>query len=119
MTTFKNNLNKQLFQELDDRIAANLNGGTVSLYENDLDISNGGRRLDFNYGTDNLTAPIYNFNDLTSSIKITGDKNWNFYRDINRQSYLTTLEPGEYDLKDLEERGIPNDSISSLRISTT
>ncbi|BAY47999.1 hypothetical protein SAMD00079811_56180 [Scytonema sp. HK-05] len=108
--------NEQLFQELDNEVAATCSGGVAYLYENDgFNQGDSGRRLTFYEGTDDLR--IYNFNDETSSIKITGDKSWVFYPDINNQGAPVTLRPGEYNLSQLQQRGIRNDSISSLRRS--
>jgi hypothetical protein len=114
MTTFTNNLNEQLFQKLDDEIAATLSGGAAVLYEHG---DGGGRSPQFFEGTKNLGN--YNFNDKTSAIYISKDQRWAFYKDDEYRSYLTSLEGGNngrfYDYYDLIERGIPNDSITSLR----
>lgn len=111
-----NQLDAIALEELDDEVAATCSGGAAYLYENDgFNQGNPGRRLTFYEGTDWLGH--YNFNDKTSSIKITGDKSWVFYPDINNQGAPVTLRPGEYNLSQLQQRGIRNDSISSLRRS--
>jgi hypothetical protein len=114
MTTVANNLNEQLFQELNDDTAANLSGGAASLYENG-DFS--GRRLDFKTGTDNLGFDVHSFDNQTSAIKISEGEKWNFYDGKNQTKYLATLGPGSYNYYDLIAKGIPNDSITSLKIS--
>ncbi|MFB2937822.1 beta/gamma crystallin-related protein [Aerosakkonemataceae cyanobacterium BLCC-F154] len=98
------------FTELEDEVAATCSGGAAYLYQHD---GFQGRRLTFYEGTDNLR--YYNFNDETSSIKITGNKSWVFYQHINNQGKPVTLPPGEYNLYQLRQRGIQNDWISSLR----
>ncbi|MBN3943584.1 MAG: beta/gamma crystallin-related protein [Nostoc sp.] len=108
--------NEQLFQELDNEVAATCSGGIAYLYQNDfLNQGDPGRRLKFSEGTDDLR--IYNFNDQTSSIFIAGNESWVFYQDINKRGRAVTLTPGSYYLADLQRRGILNDSISSLRRS--
>ncbi|MDZ8035903.1 beta/gamma crystallin-related protein [Nostoc sp. DedSLP04] len=103
-------------EELDNEVAATCSGGAALLYQNDgFNQGNSGRRLRFFEGTDNLG--IYNFNDQTSSIRITGSRSWVFYPDINNQGRPVTLRPGEYNLSQLQQRGIRNDTISSLRRS--
>ncbi|MHC5939227.1 beta/gamma crystallin-related protein [Nostoc sp.] len=106
--------NEQLFQELDNEVAATCSGGAAYLYQNDgFNQGDPGRRLTFFEGSDDLG--YYNFNDETSSIKITGNKSWVFYQDINNKGTAVTLRPGEYNLSQLQQRGIQNDWISSLR----
>jgi Beta/Gamma crystallin len=53
------------------------------------------------------------FNDETSSIVVTGHKA-TFYEDINFGGAKWTLEPGRYDLAQLEAHGITNDTVSSF-----
>jgi Beta/Gamma crystallin len=116
MTNFTNNLNKQLFQELDDKVAANLSGGKAVLYEDSYkkgDFS--GRSPQFFIGTDDLG--YYNFDNKTSAIKISKGEKWNFYSGKNKTGKKTTLGAGSYDYYDLKEKGITNDSISSLKIA--
>ncbi|HEY9672053.1 MAG TPA: beta/gamma crystallin-related protein [Waterburya sp.] len=102
--------NEQLFQELENEVAATCSGGVAYLYQND---SFGGRRLQFFNRESDLRN--WDFNDKTSSIKIEGNERWTFSRDILFQGPSVTLGPGSYYLRDLQARGIPNDSISSLR----
>jgi hypothetical protein len=118
----KNNQHEQLFTELtaeseapaftelDDEVAASCSGGVAYLYEH---AGFQGRRLQFFNGADNLGA--WDFNDKTSSIQIVGNEQWTFYEHINREGKPVTLGPGEYSLYRLNQLGIRNDSISSLR----
>lgn len=103
-------------EELDNEVAATCSGGVAFLYQNDgFNQGDPGRRLRFSEGTDDLRT--YNFNDETSSIVITGNKSWVFYRDINNKGPAVTLRPGSYNLDQLRRRGIQNDWVSSLRRS--
>jgi hypothetical protein len=112
-----NNLNEQLFQEINDEIAANLSGGAAILYKNgEPDPRYGGRSLVFYEGTASL-GDYWDFENETSAIVITGNEKWNFYAKDNYNDYLATLGPGEYDSAELKDKGIPNNSLSSLRIS--
>ncbi len=104
--------NEQLFQELDNEVAATWSGGAAFLYQND---GFQGRKLTFYEGTDDLRR--YDFNDKTSSIEITGDKSWVFYQNIDNEGKAVTLSPGSYNLYQLQQKGISNDWISSLRRS--
>ncbi len=118
----KDNQNEQLFTELtaeseapaftelDDEVAASCSGGVVYLYQ---DAGFQGRRVQFFNGEDDLRR--WDFNDKTSSLKIVGNERWTFYRHINREGPAVTLGPGEYSLYRLNQLGIPNDSISSLK----
>lgn len=114
MTTISNNLNEQLFQELDNEIAENCNGGAAYLYEHD---GFRGRKLTFYQRTSNLRR--WGFNDKTSSIKITAREKWAFYKDVGYNKLLRVLDGGKYgksySLSTLRALGIPNDSISSLK----
>ncbi|WP_448265509.1 beta/gamma crystallin-related protein [Nostoc sp. DSM 114159] len=110
--------NEQLFQELDNEVAATCRGGSVYLYENDFlnggNGKRGGRVLKFSKGTDDLR--IYNFNDQTSSIYIDKNESWVFYQDINKGGHAVTLVgPISSYLDDLQRIGIQNDWISSLK----
>jgi hypothetical protein len=100
------------FQKLDDEVAATCSGGAAILYEHDGFL---GDTATFYEGSDWLGN--WNFNDKTSSIKITGNQSWVFYPHINTTGTPITLRPGEYNLSQLQARGIQNDSISSLRRS--
>lgn len=104
--------NEYLFQELDNEVAATCSGGAAYLYKHD---GFGGRKLTFHEGTDNLR--YYNFNDETSSIRITGNKSWVVYEDTNNRGKAVRLRPGAYNLYQLRQLGIKNDWISSLRRS--
>ncbi len=97
-------------EELDNEVAATCSGGVAYLYQ---DKGFQGRRLQFFNGENDLRK--WNFNDKTSSIKIVGNERWRFYRDINREGKAVTLGRGEYSLFRLQQLGIPNDSISSLK----
>ncbi|MEO0014634.1 MAG: Beta/Gamma crystallin [Cyanobacteriota bacterium] len=118
MTNFMNNLNEQLFQELDDEMAANLSGGKAVLYENS-DLS--GKSPQFFVDTPNLgnLGADFDFDGKTSAIYISPGEKWAFYNKANYKDYLTSLEGGTngrtYSLSSLEKKGIPNDSITSLR----
>jgi Beta/Gamma crystallin len=98
------------FQELDDEVAATCSGGVAYLYQ---DAGFQGRRLQFFNGETDLRK--WAFNDKTSSLIISGNERWRFYRDINFQGPSVTLGRGTYSLARLNQLGIPNDSISSLR----
>lgn len=116
MTTVANNLNGQLFQELNDEMAANLSGGFAYLYRRD---NFKGEVLKFDTGTDNLGKAPHYFDEETSSIKISKGQRWAFYENENYIGYLASLEGGtngrSYTYTDMIARGIPNDSITSLR----
>lgn len=109
-----NNLNEQLFQELDDTFAAWCNGGTLYLYE---DPGFKGRKIVC--GTKDFGCNIGDLNNKISSIKITGNEKWAFYKNDNYIDYLTSLQGGnpdrKYDVDDLIASGIPDNSISSFR----
>ncbi len=64
---------------------------------------------------DNLNAPDDNFfNDRTSSFVII-DGTWQFFRDWHFENPASNpFGPGLYDW--VENHGIPNDSISSVRL---
>lgn len=115
MTTLTNIQNEQLFQVLNDESAATYSGGEAFLFQV-INFNNfrwrldGKRDLYFEEGTDDLRR--YNFNDETSSIRIRSGI-WNFFKHTGRRGYLTTLSRGDYFW--VENVGIPNDSISSLR----
>jgi hypothetical protein len=102
--------NEQLFQELDNEVAATCSGGVAYLYQDDYFQ---GRRLQFFNRESDLRN--WDFNDKTSSIIIEGNEQWAFSRDILFQGSTVRLGPGRYTLRDLQARGIPNDSISSLK----
>jgi hypothetical protein len=110
-----NDLNKQLFQELDNEMAANLSGGVAVLYEN-ADLS--GRRVTLDNGSRNLKED-YNFDNETSAIYISPGERWAFYNYTYENDYLASL-PGEkgsgtiYGLSRLKEKGISDNSITSL-----
>jgi hypothetical protein len=102
--------NEQLFQELDNEVAATCSGGVAYLYQDD---NFKGRKLTFyNYGTDLRT---WDFNDKTSSLVIQGNEVWGFYRDRNYKGPSVALGSGTYTKSDLIAFGIPDNSISSLR----
>jgi hypothetical protein len=94
------NLNEQLFQELDDEIAANLSGGTAKLYENG---DGSGRSLSFKTGTKNFKD--YDFKTLY--IYISPGETWNFYTGVNYKGHKTTLKDGGHQY---------NDEIGSLKL---
>lgn len=102
--------NEKLFEQLDNEVAASCSGGVAYLYQDD---NFKGRELTFyNYGTD---LRQWDFNDKTSSLVIQGNERWRFYRNINYGGNYAELGSGTYRLWELQARGIPNDSISSLR----
>ncbi|MBE9214190.1 beta/gamma crystallin family protein [Plectonema cf. radiosum LEGE 06105] len=106
----KESHNEQLFQELGNEVAATCSGGVAYLYQND---GFGGRKLTFYEGTNDLRR--WGFNDQTSSIKIRGNERWTFYQNVGRTGKAVTLGKGDYNLYQLRQRGIANDSISSLK----
>ncbi len=73
---------------------------------------------DFQGGSGTFTTSVpnlvnFNLNDTISSLKIL-DGLWEFYRDVDFQnSYGVVLGPGDYSW--VEDVGIPNDDMSSLR----
>ncbi|WP_425525995.1 beta/gamma crystallin-related protein [Halotia branconii] len=93
-------------KELNDEVAATCSGGAVSLWR-DAGFQ-GGRR---NFPGSDATLVNNNFNDVTSSILITGNQRWKFYKDANFRGPSITLGPGRYARL---PRGF-NDSISSLK----
>ncbi|MEH2256163.1 beta/gamma crystallin-related protein [Nostoc sp.] len=94
-------------KELSDEVAATCGGGSASIYR---DINYKGGGIKYYNGDSNLVDN--NFNDETSSIIITGNERWKFYRDINFTGPSVTLGPGRYSF--VPNVGIPNDWISSL-----
>jgi len=102
--------NEELFQELDNEVAASCSGGVAYLYQDD---NFRGRKLQFFNRESDLRN--WNFNDKTSSLEIVGNERWEFYKHISFGGYPVTLGRGRYTLTDLQRRGISNDSISSLR----
>jgi hypothetical protein len=102
--------NEKLFQQLDNEVAASCSGGVAYLYQDD---NFQGRRLQFFNRESDLRD--WDFNDKTSSIKIVGNERWTFYRDILFGGSPVTLGSGSYTLTELRQRGITNDSISSLK----
>ncbi|MBW4636550.1 MAG: beta/gamma crystallin family protein [Iphinoe sp. HA4291-MV1] len=96
------------FTELDNEVAASCSGGTAYLYEN---ANFTGKVWIFEKGSADLRGQ--NFNDKTSSIIITGNERWAFYRDINYGGQRVILGQGRYSF--VPDVGIPNDSISSLK----
>jgi hypothetical protein len=94
--------------ELSDEDAAAFSGGAATIYR-DVNFKGGG--LKYSSGDRNLVDN--NFNDTTSSIVITGNERWRFYRDVNFQGPAVTLGRGRYSF--VADFGILNDSISSLR----
>lgn len=75
------------------------------------DIDFRGRSVTFTTSVANLVN--FNLNDTISSFKIL-DGRWEFYKDVNFQnSYGVVLGPGDYSW--VENFGIPNDDMSSLR----
>ncbi|MCC5618776.1 peptidase inhibitor family I36 protein [Nostoc sp. CHAB 5836] len=101
-------LNLSAVNELRDEDAAAFSGGAATIYR-DANFKGGG--LKYSNGDSNLVND--NFNDTTSSIIITGNERWRFYRDVNFQGPAVTLGRGRYSF--VADFGIPNDSISSLR----
>lgn len=102
--------NEKLFQQLDNEVAASCSGGVLSLYKDDN--FRGVRVNIFNGAIDLRTS---DFNNNISSIQIVGNERWAFYRDIAFRGIPVILGSGSYTSTDLRRRGIPNDSISSIR----
>ena len=99
--------NEQLFQELDNEVAATCSGGYAILYENPFF---GGRSLRLESGASDLRN--YRFNDITSSIAIGEGQRWMFYRDINyRNPIFVIMGDGKYPILPPSA----NDQISSAR----
>lgn len=109
-TEFTYEFESSIFTELDDEVAANCGGGVAYLYQDD---NFQGRRLQFFNEENDLRK--WNFNNKTSSLVIQGDELWTFSQNINFKGNSLTLPSGSYTLSDLQDLGIPNDSISSLR----
>ncbi|RUR72214.1 beta/gamma crystallin-related protein [Chlorogloeopsis fritschii PCC 9212] len=105
--------NEQLFQELDNELATTYSGGAAYLYQ---DAGYQGRKLTFYKGHNDLR--YYDFNDKTSSIKITAGETWRFWQNINREGKYLTLSGGrkgaEYNAHQLKQWGF-HDNISSLK----
>jgi len=102
--------NEELFQELDNEVAASCSGGVVSLYEHD---RFQGPSLSFRNGATDLRN--WNFNDKTSSLRIVGNEEWAFYREPAFRGTPVILGRGNYTATRLQQLGLPNDSISSIR----
>ncbi|RRJ67645.1 hypothetical protein EHV15_18345 [Paenibacillus oralis] len=60
------------------------------------------------------TAYLGDFNDKTSSLKV--ERIPAFYVDANYKGNSVSLEAGSYNVADLIAKGIPNDSISSVKV---
>jgi hypothetical protein len=108
MSTIKQLEQLPVMESLTSEAAATYSGGAAYLYQH---ANFRGRRLTFFQGTSDLRR--YNFNDQTSSIVITGNQRWAFYRDINFQGPAVVLGRGSYPL--VSFAGLPNDWVSSLR----
>ncbi|MBN3874044.1 beta/gamma crystallin-related protein [Nostoc sp. JL33] len=93
-------------KELSDEVAATCSGGSVSLFR-DGNFKGGGIR--FSNSDANLSNN--NFNDATSSIVITGNQKWRFYKNANFKGPSVTLGRGRYP----RVSGGLNDSITSLK----
>jgi len=89
--------NEQLFQELDNEVAATCSGGVAYLYDNDNVITfPESRVLVVSNSQPDLRRA--GFNDKTSLVKITGNERWAFYKDINFKGEALILGPGSYEL---------------------
>jgi len=113
-TKMLNNQSKDLdkvpaVKELSNETAETVGGGwAMYLYQ---DINQGGRRLRFNYGTSDLRK--YNFNDKLSSF-VVNSGGWRLYKHINFIGPVgRVFRRGVYNW--VENYGVPNDSVSSLR----
>ena len=104
----KESQNEQLFQELDNEMAATCSAGAAKLYRDDGFIP--GPKT-FNIGTKDLRR--FGFNDETSSLVI--GETWVFYPHTNFRGTPVSLTRGSYNKSQLAAKGIRNDSISSLR----
>ncbi|WP_375507271.1 beta/gamma crystallin-related protein [uncultured Nostoc sp.] len=93
-------------KELSDEVAATCSGGNVSLFR-DKNFQGGG--ITFSGSDANLANN--NFNDATSSIIITGNQRWRFYKNANFKGSSVTLGPGRYRSV---AQGV-NDSITSIK----
>lgn len=102
-------------KELSDGVAAICSGGAdITLYK-DADFK--GENLELN-GNDRIPN-LFNFNDKTSSVKVNKGT-WLLYPDINFKdekggSQAIVLDPGNYNLKQLEAKGLKNDTLSSIQ----
>jgi hypothetical protein len=65
--------------------------------------------------TDDPMTSSESWNDQASSLWITEDAA-TFYEDIDNGGRSWELEPGAYDLQEMEAAGIPNDAISSFTV---
>lgn len=86
-------------------------GYTVTGYQND---NYGGTAWNFTYDNADLTQ-ISGCNDNISSIKIAQNAP-TFYQDTNFGGAAVTLAAGSYTMAQMVAAGIPNDSISSIKV---
>ncbi|WP_414573864.1 beta/gamma crystallin-related protein [Nostoc sp. CCY 9925] len=93
-------------KELNDELAATCSGGRVNIFQ---DANFQGRGITFSNSDANLANN--GFNDVTSSIVITGNERWRFYKNANFRGPSVTLGPGRYPRL---SRGV-NNSISSIK----
>ncbi|MDZ8235969.1 MAG: beta/gamma crystallin-related protein [Nostoc sp. ChiQUE01a] len=93
-------------KELNDEVAATCSGGNVSIFRG-ANFQGGG--ITFSRSDANLANN--NFNNATSSIIITGNQRWRFYKNANFSGPSITLGPGRY----RRVASSVNDSISSLK----
>ena len=101
---------EKLFPELDNEVAASSRRNVAYLYEND---NFQGERLPFADGAFYLHT--WKFDNKTSSIQIEGNAQWAFYPDTWFKGNPVIIGSGNYTSTQLEQLGILNDSISSLR----
>jgi hypothetical protein len=107
--------NEQLFQELDNEVAATCSGGVAYLYDRDSVITFPESRV-LVVSNSQPDLRRVNFNDKTSLVKITGNERWAFYKDINFKGKPLILGPGQHDLSKQFAGGSGwNNSISSLK----
>ncbi|MBN3941543.1 MAG: beta/gamma crystallin-related protein [Nostoc sp.] len=98
-----------LFVELSFEEASTIKGGALVVLRENIDY--GGKTLV--KATRSVSYVGSDANDETSSIIITGGT-WRFYADANYKGSYKDLGPGYYPW--VENFGIPNDTISSLKL---
>jgi hypothetical protein len=101
---------EKLFQELDDKVAARSTTQFAYLYKDD---NFQGESLRYVDGS--VSLHTWGFDDQISSIRIEGNEQWAFYPESWFRGNPVILGSGNYTLTQLEQLGIPNNSITSLR----
>ena len=119
---FQNLDNISGVKELSNEVATSYNGGqdAVTLFDDGFFNPNKGK---LGVNTDFNDLGVFNFNNKTSSIDINRGT-WTLYpqkdfKDGPGPSKAITLSPGKYNVNDLQQRGLKDNTLSSIFIQRT